>query len=598
MKNLSSKELRTEFLNFFKERGHKVVASSSLVPADPTSLFTSAGMQQFVPYFSGEHTLPYKRVCSAQKCVRVNDVEEVGDSTHHTFFEMLGNWSFGDYFKKKAIDMALEFLLTECGIEKSKLWVTVFTGQGSIPKDTESVDLWKSCGIPENKIFEYGFDDNFWGPVTKTGPCGPCSEIFFELTDRPCGPDCHPNCECGRFVEIWNLVFMEYNKTGDGKFEKLSQQNVDTGMGFERMLSLLQGKPSAYQTDLFLPIIQELERLSGCDYKQEIRRFRVIVDHIRASSFIIGDGVIPSNTGRGYVLRMLLRRMFRHAEHIGLSPDWFIQPIQLIGDIYGDEYNEVREKRVDILTIIQEEQEKFSKTLKKGLIRFNHLINGMKEGVIAGKEAFDLYQSYGFPLELIKEMAVEKGFKIDEKGFHAKMSEHKEVSKAGAEKKFGGVGIADLKNKEEREAAICLHTATHLLQSALMQVLGDHIKQMGSDISSVRLRFDFSHSQAITDSQIKKIEEIVNEKIKQGLNVEKQEMGYQEALESGALAFFKQKYPKIVNVYSIEDKEGDIASKEVCAGPHVKNTSELGHFKIIKQESVGAGIRRIKAILG
>lgn len=579
MNEMTAQELRDSFLSFFEDRGHKIVPSSSLVPADPTSLFTSAGMQQFVPYLSGESEPPYRRACSVQKCVRVNDVDEVGDSTHHTFFEMLGNWSFGDYFKKEAIDYALEFVLEELGMSKDRIWVTIFEGDESTPRDDESERLWLEKGIPQERIYEYDKNDNFWGPVTATGPCGPCTEIFYQRWD-PCGPDCHPNCECGAMVEIWNLVFMGLDKKDDGSFEELSQHNVDTGAGFERLVFLLQGKGSAYQTDLFQPIIREIESVTGKDYEDNKRRFRVIADHLRASSFMITDRVRPSNTDRGYVLRMLLRRMFRHLYQLGGNYESLIEAVV---DNYSEAYPDLDVE--EIQEVIQREEGRFKKALDKGLKRFEEMA---EDGEITGHDAFDLYQSYGFPLELTNEMAEEEGLSVDREEYEKAMKEHKEQSRKGAKKKFGG---GELEGENKRKAT-ALHTATHLLQAGLRSVLGDHVKQMGSDIKPERLRFDFSNSKALTDEQIEEVEEWVQDKINQGLKVSKVEVPYEEAVDSGALAFFKVRYPRKVFVYTI----GSV-SKEICAGPHIKSTEGMGQFEIIKEESVGAGVRRIKAIL-
>ena len=596
---MKSFQLRKEFLNFFKKRGHKIFPSSSLIPADSTSLFTSAGMQQFVPYLSGKTEPPCKRACSCQKCLRVDDIDEVGDRYHHTFFEMLGNWSFGDYFKEGAIDFALEFLIENLKLEKDRIWTSVFKGEKGIPKDEKSIKIWQSRGIRKEKIFEFGMEDNFWGPVTKTGPCGPCSEIFYDLTKIPCqkGKKCGPNCDCGRFVEIWNLVFMEYDKVAQGEYKKLPKQNVDTGIGFERLLSILQKKPSGYETDLFWPIIKEIENLSSKKYTTQKRTFRILADHIRATSFMIAEGVLPSNIDRGYVLRMLLRRIIRHAKTLDLPKNWYVTPVKKISSIYGDEYPETRTKQTDILVIFQSEEEKFEKSLERGLKQFEKLLESKKGQFITGKEAFDLYQSYGFPLELTDELAQEKGLKVDKEGFEKEFEKHKEVSRVGAERKFGGVGIERLKTKEEREKAIKLHTATHLLHAALREILGKHVRQMGSDITPERLRFDFSHSKKLTREEIEKIERLVNQKIREDLIVKKEEMPYEKAVSSGALSFFKERYPKTVKVFSIGDSQGKVFSKEICAGPHVKRTSELGKFKIVKEESAGAGIRRIKAIL-
>jgi len=598
---MKSSQLRKEFLDFFEKRGHKVYPSSSLIPADPTSLFTSAGMQQFVPYLSGKVEPPVKRACSVQKCLRVDDIDKVGDRYHHTFFEMLGNWSFGDYFKEGAIDFALEFLIKNLKLDKDRIWVTVFKGEKGIPKDKEAIKIWQERGIKRERIFEFSMEDNFWGPVTKTGPCGPCSEIYYDLTKVPCekGKKCGPNCDCGRFVEIWNLVFMEYNKTSNGSFEKLPKQNVDTGIGFERLLSVLQNTPSDYETDLFWPIIKEIEKLSDKKWETHKKSFRILADHIRAISFLVAEGVLPSNVDRGYVLRMLLRRAMRHAKRLNLPKNWYVGPTKKVSEIYGAEYPEVKTKQSDIITVFQSEEEKFKKSLERGLLQLEKLLKSKEKTtkVISGKEAFDLFQSYGFPLELTKEISKEKGFEVDEAGFKEAFEKHREISRAGAEKKFGGVGIEELKTEEERERATKLHTATHLLQAALREILGKEVRQMGSDITPERLRFDFSYPRKLTNEEIKKIEDLVNQKIKEDLFVKKEEMSYEDAVKAGALAFFKERYPKRVKVFSIEDSAGNVFSKEICNGPHVQRTSELGKFKIIKEESVGAGIRRIKAIL-
>lgn len=578
MKRMSAQELRDSFLNFFKERGHKVVSSSSLVPADPTSLFTSAGMQQFVPYLSGDSEPPYKRACSVQKCVRVNDVDEVGDSTHHTFFEMLGNWSFGDYFKEEAIDYALEFLLEECGLDKNRLWITIFEGQEGIPRDDEAEKIWVERGISKDRIFEYDNRDNYWGPVARTGPSGPCSEIFYDLTQEACGDDCHPNCDCGRFVEIWNLVFMEYHKDEEGQFSKLKQHNVDTGLGFERVLALLQGKSSAYQTDLFEDVITKLTELSGKSYEEEKVRFRVICDHLRTVCFLVAEKVRPSNTDRGYVLRMLLRRMLRHLSQMGV--DDYEVLIETMVSLYQEAYPELRDERGQILEVVLEEDRKFGKALRRGVKEFNKMVE--RQNKISGQDAFDLYQNYGFPWELVQEMAMERGLGVNREEYDEAIEEHKKTSRKGAEKKFGGGGKLNP----------ALHTATHLLQSALREILGDHVKQMGSDITEDRLRFDFSHEQALTDKEKSRIEEWINDKIDKDLVVSKEELEFDKALEEGALAFFKEKYPKRVFVYTI-----DGVSKEVCAGPHVERIGKMGVFQITSEESAGAGIRRIKATL-
>jgi len=597
---MRSEVLRQKFINFFEKRGHKIVPSSSLIPEDKTVLLTSAGMQQFIPYLTGEKDVledfDTRHLASVQKCFRTPDIEEVGDDTHHTFFEMLGNWSIGEdpdkgYFKEGAIKLALDFFINELGLDKNKFWITIFKGEGDIPRDEESLRIWQEQGIPKERIVEFGLKDNFWGPIAETGPCGPCSEIHYDRGEKyGCGDKkCGPNCEkCRRFVELWNLVFMEYYREGDGTYRKMRQRNVDTGIGFERLVAVLQAKDSAYETDLFFPLIEELEKLSGKSYGEWKRVFRIISDHLRGSVFLISDGVRPSNIGRGYVLRRILRRMIRFARKLDFQKEWYRDLILRIQEIYGDFYPEIKNK--EVFEVIKEEESRFLKTLEKGLVELNRLLDSKSETAggknITGEEAFNLYQTYGFPLELTEEIGAEQGFKVDREGFEEAQKRHQEVSRRGAEKKFGGLG------KEADYQAVKLHTATHLLHQALREILGDHVKQMGSDITTERLRFDFSHPQKLTAEEIKKVEELVNKKIKEDLEVIKEEMSYKEAIERGALGFFKEKYPDKVSVYSIGD-----FSKEICAGPHVNRTSELGRFKIIKEESSAAGIRRIKAIL-
>ncbi len=589
---MNSFELRNKFFNFFEKRGHKIVPSSSLIPEDKTVLLTTAGMQQFIPYLSGQKDATEdfggKTLASIQKCFRTNDIEEVGDDTHHTFFEMLGNWSIGGgkngYFKEGAIGLALDFLLKELGLEKERIWVTIFSGEGSVPKDNEAAEIWEKKGIPRGRILEFGSEDNFWGPVSDTGPCGPCSEIHYDRGEKFGCKDCGPNCDkCNRFVEIWNLVFMEYDKKEDGSLKKLPQKNVDTGIGFERVTALLQGKKSAFETDLFDSIIKKLEEVSGKDYKENTKAFRVIADHARGGVFLISDNILPSNTERGYILRRVLRRAIRLGKVLKMPDSFLVVLAQEVINKFGEAYPELKLKEKEILNVIQKEQDKFEKTLERGLKEFDKI--GYKK--ISGKEAFRLYESYGFPLELTKELAEEKEIEIvQEEDFEKALKKHKEISRAGVEKKFGGVG------REAGYQEAKLHTATHLLHQALREVLGKEVKQMGSDVNSERLRFDFSYNFKMTDEEINKVEDIVNEKIKEDLKVEKKEMSLKKALDSGALAFFKEKYPDKVNVYSVGS-----FSKEICAGPHAKKTSELGRFKIIKEKSSGAGIRRIRAVL-
>ncbi|XOB46237.1 MAG: alanine--tRNA ligase [Candidatus Nealsonbacteria bacterium] len=601
-----SKEIRKKFLNFFRKKGHKIVPSSSLLPEDTTVLFTTAGMQQFTLYLQGEKDpivdFGRRHLASCQKCFRTDDIDEVGDDTHHTFFEMLGNWSIGQdaekgYFKEGAVKYALEFFVDVLGLDKNRLWVTIFKGEKNIPKDEELRRIWQENRIPEERIREFGIKDNFWGPVGKRGPCGPCSEIFYDRGESfGCGAvECGPNCgNCKRFVELWNLVFMEYFKDEDGSYKLLSQKNVDTGVGFERLAALLQHKSSAYETDLFLPVIQELERISSKKYeelrelKEEKRIFRILADHIRSIVFLTADGVLPSNVEQGYILRRILRRAIRFGKVLNLPNNFLVPLAKKVIEIYKDVYPEVKSSQTDSLTVIQKEEERFEKTLKKGLKQLEKV---SAKGKISGSDAFHLYDTYGFPLELTEELAKEKGIKVDKEGFKEEFKKHQEISRAGVEKKFGGIG------KGATYTATKLHTATHLLHQSLRNVLGFHVKQMGSDITPQRLRFDFSHPQKLTDKELKRIQDLVNQKIKEDLEVIKEELPYQTAVKSGALAFFKDKYPDRVTVYSIRESGGKIFSKEICAGPHENSTGELGHFKIVKEESVGAGIRRIRAIL-
>ena len=610
---MDSPTLRKKFLDFFAKHSHTIVPSSSLLPTDPSVLFTSAGMQQFKSYFLEESSPHGNRVVSCQKCFRTSDIEEVGDNTHLTFLEMLGNFSFGDYFKKESIKWALEFLTKECGLKKENLWATVFKGDNEVPEDKESKRIWKKLGFPEEKIHGFSREDNFWGPTGEEGPCGPTTEIHYDLTEKSCflGEKCLPNCKCGRFVESWNLVFNEYFQDRNKKLTSLKQKGVDTGMGLERLAVVVQKKPSIFETDLFSPLVKEIEKTSKIKYSENLQLFRIIADHIKGAVFLSAEGIIPSNVEQGYVLRRVLRRAIRYGKVLKMPENFLISLAQKVVEIYQDVYPEVKSNETDILTIIQNEEEKFEKTLERGLKEFDKLTKD-----ISGEEAFDLYQSYGFPLELTEELAKEKGFKVDKKGFEKAIKKHQKVSRAGVEKKFGGVG------KEATLEAAKLHTATHLLHQALREVLGEHVKQMGSDITPKRLRFDFSHSAKMSEEEIKKIEEIVNQKIKEDLEVKKEELPYEEAIKSGALAFFKEKYPEKVIVYTIEDSSSpsrQVFSKEICAGPHVKKTSELGkprttfqrdasgkrvaqkvvrgRFKIIKEESSGAGVRRIRAIL-
>jgi alanyl-tRNA synthetase len=600
---MTSNELRNKFLDFFASRGHKIVASSSLLPTDPSVLFTTAGMQQFSLYLSGKKDaladFGTRHLASCQKCFRTGDIDEIGDDTHHTLFEMLGNWSIGQdesgYFKEGAIKYALEFLVNELGMDKSRFTVTIFQGEGNIPKDIEAAQIWINNGIPAERIKEFSKKDNFWGPTSDIGPCGPCSEIHYDRGESfGCGkPDCGPSCDyCKRFVEIWNLVFMQYYKNEKGEYELLPQTNIDTGIGFERLVSLLQQKDSSYETDIFLPVLEEIENASGKKYEENKKAFRIIADHARSACFLLSEGVIPSNLGQGYVLRRILRRAIRYGKMLEMQPGFLIPLIDLVIEKYKEIYPELAEKRSVIVSEIATEEQKFERTLQSGLKKINELLELKPSQTLTSEEVFDLYQSFGFPIELTEEIAAERGFTIDKVGVLELLKKHQELSRAGAEKKFGGVG------KDAGEEGAKLHTATHLLHSALRKVLGEHVEQMGSDINMERLRFDFKHPQKLMPEEIKAVEDLINQKIKEDLVVKKEEMKLDEALQSGALAFFKEKYPETVKVWTIYNPETDeVFSKEICAGPHAEATGNLGCLKITKEESSSAGVRRIKAVL-
>ena len=591
MKNSNS--LRKEFLNFFEKRGHKIVPSSSLIPTDPSVLFTTAGMQQFKSYFLGEKSPYGENVASCQKCIRTTDIESVGDTTHLTFFEMLGNFSFGGYFKKEAIQYALQFLIEDCKLKIEDLYFTYFKGEDKIPEDIESKKVLEEIGIPKERIFGFSKKDNFWGPTGIEGPCGPTVEIHFDLTKKPCeeGKKCIPNCECGRFVEVWNLVFNEYYQNKEKELKPLKRKGVDTGMGLERLLMIENGKKDLFKTDLFLPIVQLIEKETHKSYQETQAPFRIIADHIKASVFLISEGILPSKEERGYIVRRLLRRAQRFARRVNLSQEGLLKVGRCVVEIYQKPYPELQGKLEEVLTVMQNEFEKFGKTIEKGIKEFEKLIGSGKD-IIEGEKAFYLYETFGFPLELIEEMARERGIKVDKAGFFEAQKKHQEISRKGAQRKFGGVGIEMLEAQEDKEKVTKLHTATHLLHQALREVLGESVRQMGSDITPERLRFDFSYPRKLKEEEIKKVEDLVNQKIQENLPVIKKEMKFQEAQKIGALAFFKEKYPENVSVYFIGN-----FSKEVCAGPHVKETGVLGMFKIIKEESAGAGIRRIKAAL-
>jgi alanyl-tRNA synthetase len=588
---IDSKKLIEMYIEFFKEKNHKVIPNVSLVPEhDPTVLFTPAGMHPLIPYLLGQPHPLGKRLVNVQKCLRTDDIEKVGDAFHLTFFEMLGNWSLGDYFKKESISWSLEFLTSKkwLGLSKEKIYVTVFAGDKELPKDEESARIWQELGIPKQRIFFLSREENFWGPVGLTGPCGPCTEIFYDSGKEPCSKDCRPGCNCGKYFELWNNVFMEYNKTKEGKFEPLKQKNVDTGMGVERTVAILQKRKSVYEIETLKPIYEKIKEIAGIEKEDEKQQtsMRIITDHLRASVFILGDEnpVLPSNVDRGYILRRLIRRAIRHGKLLGIEKEFLGEIAKVVIEVYKERYPLLKEKENFIFEELKKEENKFRNTLSRGLKKFEKFAKNKK---ISGKDAFLLFQSFGFPFEITKELAKEKGIEVDEEGFWKEYEKHKEISRKGAEKKFKG-GLIDAS-----EQTIKLHTATHLLNEALRRVLKRRdIVQKGSNITPERLRFDFNFERKLTEEEIKKVEDLVNEQIKKGLPVWREEMTVEEAKKRGAQAVFEHKYGEKVSVYFIGD-----FSVEVCGGPHVKNTKELGRFKIIKEEGVAAGIRRIKAIL-
>ena len=578
-------EIRNKYLNFFKEHGHTVIPSAPLIPEnDPSVLFTTAGMQPLVPYLLGEKHPQGTRLTDYQKCVRTNDIDEVGDNRHLTYFEMLGNWSLGDYFKDESIQMSFDFLTKELGIPVEKLSVTCFAGDEDCPRDEVSANAWKRAGIPEERIYFYGKDDNWW-IAGEEGPCGPDTEMFYDTGKPACGPNCEPCCDCGKYVEIWNNVFMEYFKDKNG-YSKLKQRNVDTGLGLERMTMLLQGKETPFDTELFAPVMNKLKEIQKAD---TIESRRIVAEHLRSSMMIISDGGRPSNLDRGYVLRRLIRRMIRHMNKLQIDLNELSALIDINVDNLKEMYPDLEKNREVIKNVIIEEKNKFVKTLSHGEREFEKEIAKLKEkniDTIPGTVVFRLYDTYGFPPEVTKELAEENGFKVDLKEFEKLFKEHQEKSRQGAEHKFKG-GLAD-----QNEKTIAYHTATHLLHEALREVLGEHVKQSGSNITEERLRFDFTHPQKMTKEEIQKVEDLVNEQIKRDLQVKCEEMSYEDAKKSGAIGLFTDKYGDKVKVYTIGD-----FSKEICGGPHVTHTGDMGTFKIKKEESSSSGVRRIKAVL-
>ena len=652
----SAADLRRMYLKFFQEKGHAVIPSASVIPEnDPTVLFTTAGMHPLVPYLLGAKHPMGTRLTDVQKCIRTGDIDEVGDASHCTFFEMLGNWSLGDYFKKEAIHWSWEFLTSPqwLGIDKDRLAFTVFEGNENAPRDEEAAGYWKECGVKDDHIFYLSAKHNWWGPAGTTGPCGPDTEMFIIKDQPPCGPDCSPACSCGRYLEIWNDVFMQYNKQADGTFPPLEQKNVDTGMGLERTIGVLLGTKTVYETDLFSDIIAKIGELCGktyADNDEYTASFRIIADHLRTATIIIGDdrGVTPSNVDQGYVLRRLIRRAVRHGMKLGMPEGFTAEVAKVVIRQYEDVYPELKRNEAHVLEQFALEEQRFQKTLKQGMKEFDKLlfnigrmsgavkpvveaidkggdVKAACEGAVkvlpprpeyqeliallkdAGDEkavkaacekfleslntidsrsAFKLYDTYGFPIEITVELANEKGLRVDEEGFAERFKQHQQTSHAGAEQKFAS-GMAD-----HQDETIKLHTATHLLHAALRQVLGDEVAQKGSNITTERLRFDFSFGRKMTPEEVKRTEDLVNEYIAAAAPITCEEMTVPEAKAQGAIGLFESKYGERVRVYTMGS-----FSKEICSGPHAQNTSELKHFRILKEESSSAGVRRIKAVI-
>ena len=652
MKQLSSNDLRALFLKFFQEKGHSIIPSASVIPEnDPTVLFTTAGMHPLVPYLLGQKHPQGTRLTDVQKCIRTGDIDEVGDMSHLTFFEMLGNWSLGDYFKDQMIPWSWEFLTSPewLGIDPDKLAFTVFEGDEDCPRDEEAANLWRKCGVKDDHLFYLPKEHNWWGPAGVTGPCGPDTEMFI-ITKKPCGPDCSPACRCGAYLEIWNDVFMQYNKQKDGSFIPLTQKNVDTGMGLERTICVLNGKKSVYETDAFTGILARIEELCGKKYTpddENTRAFRIVADHMRTSTFIIGDprGIGPSNVGQGYILRRLIRRAVRYGMGLGLQEGFTAEIAKVIIDQYKAVYPELEQNKAFVLEQLTLEEGRFARTLKQGEKEFDKVMNNLRRtreamekiladdtlaaaeeavkthvlrpqpdmvsaieavkagdlakvkaecqrihdslNVIDGRSAFKLYDTYGFPIEITKELAAENGLTVDEADFAKRFEQHQATSRSGAEQIFKG-GLAD-----HSEQTTCLHTATHLLQAALRKVLGDEVHQKGSNITAERLRFDFTFGRKVTPEELAQVEALVNEAIAAKVPITMEEMTVSEAKAQGAMGLFESKYGEVVRVYTMGPY-----SKEICGGPHANNTGDLVSFKIIKEEASSAGVRRIKATIG
>ena len=596
MKKMTSGELRSMWLNFFKSKGHAVIPSASVIPEnDPTVLFTTAGMHPLVPYLLGSKHPAGTRLTDVQKCIRTGDIDEVGDASHLTFFEMLGNWSLGDYFKKEMIAWSWEFLTSPeyLGLDKDKLAFTVFEGEGDIPRDEEAANYWMENGVKKENIYFLPREHNWWGPAGQTGPCGPDTEMFIIKDQPPCGPNCSPACSCGRFLEIWNDVFMQYNKTADGQYVPMAKKNVDTGMGLERTVCTLNGCKTVYETDAFTGIIAKISELSGKHYDDDeatTRAFRIVADHLRTSTFIMGDprGVSPSNVDQGYVLRRLIRRAVRFGMELGMQEGFTAEIGKVVIEQYAEVYPELKQNEAFVLEQFKLEETRFARTLRQGEREFEKAVSRMGESkVIDGMVAFNLYATYGFPIEMTRELAREHGLTVDEAGFEKHFAEHQKSSHAGAEQRFKG-GLADSSAQSAR-----LHTATHLLHAALRRVLGDEVAQKGSNITPERLRFDFSFGRKVTKDELAQVEALVNEWIEADVPVVMTETTVEEAKKEGAIGLFESKYGERVRMYTMGEY-----SKEICGGPHASHTGELVSFKIQKEESSSAGVRRIKAVIG
>ena len=592
MKEIKSYELREKYLKFFESKGHKIIPSASLIPEnDPSVLFTTAGMHPLVPYLLGQKHPQGKRLCDVQKCVRTGDIDEVGDATHCTFFEMLGNWSLGDYFRKESINFSFEFLTKVLEIPVEKIAVTVFAGDEDCARDEEAADAWASLGIPRERIFYLPKANNWWY-AGATGPCGSDTEIFIDTGKPACGEHCDPSCDCGKWVEIWNNVFMEFNRNADGKFEKLKQKNVDTGMGLERTICMLNGFKSVYETDLFAGTIAKISELAGKKYGEDeasTRAMRIIADHIRTATFLLGDenGIVPSNVDQGYVLRRLIRRSVRFARQLGIDGKSLVDIAKLYVEQYKGVYPELGINSEKIYDELDKEIEKFSKTLEDGIKQLDKVIQYLKGDTVNGKTAFRLYDTFGFPIEMTVEICKEKGLNVDIEGYKLAQEEHIKKSQQGAEQKFKG-GLAD-----SSEMTTFLHTATHLLLASLKKVLhDDNIQQKGSNITPERLRFDFNFPRPLTDEEKQAVEDAVNDAIKRDIPVVCMEMPIEEARAKNAVGVFGSRYGEIVKVYQIGDVD-----LQICGGPHAEHTGQLGHFKIEKEQSSSAGIRRIRATI-